>query len=156
MSDSNWPSAFVTKFSPDGSSLVYSTYLGGNGSGLHLRHRGGFQWRCLCDRSDNFSRFPDYRRSVPDHLLPGTGSHIGAARKSPQLQRFYDASAFVTKLNPAGTGLVYSTFLGGIDGAIGTAIAVDAAGNAYIAGNEQEYCSARLYVIPAFQPPPAR
>ncbi len=26
-----WPSAFVTKFSPDGSSLVYSTYLGGNG-----------------------------------------------------------------------------------------------------------------------------
>ena len=27
----DWPSAFVTKFSPDGSSLVYSTYLGGNG-----------------------------------------------------------------------------------------------------------------------------
>jgi hypothetical protein len=32
-SGSNWPSAFVTKFSPNGSLLVYSTYLGGNGLG---------------------------------------------------------------------------------------------------------------------------
>jgi len=31
VSPGQWPSAFVTKFSPDGSSLVYSTYLGGNG-----------------------------------------------------------------------------------------------------------------------------
>jgi uncharacterized protein (TIGR03437 family) len=48
---------------------------------------------------------------------------------------------FVTKLNPAGTGLAYSTFLGGYGVAYATAIAVDAAGRAYIAGNTTIYCS---------------
>jgi hypothetical protein len=52
-----------------------------------------------------------------------------------------NASAFVTELNPTGTGLVYSTFLGGYAYAYATAIAVDIAGRAYIAGNEDEYCS---------------
>ena len=47
----------------------------------------------------------------------------------------------MTKLNPTGTGLVYSTFLGGYGNAGAVAIAVDSAGRAYIAGNEQEYCS---------------
>jgi uncharacterized protein (TIGR03437 family) len=47
----------------------------------------------------------------------------------------------VTKLNPTGTGLVYSTFLGGYSSyAYATAIAVDGAGRAYIAGDEAETC----------------
>jgi uncharacterized protein (TIGR03437 family) len=50
-------------------------------------------------------------------------------------------SAFVSKLNSTGTGLVYSTFLGGYNNAYATAIAVDGAGRAYIAGNESEYCT---------------
>jgi hypothetical protein len=52
-----------------------------------------------------------------------------------------NTSAFVTKLNSTGTGLVYSTFLGGYGWAYATAIAVDTAGRAYIAGNEEESCS---------------
>jgi uncharacterized protein (TIGR03437 family) len=47
----------------------------------------------------------------------------------------------VTKLNPAGTGIVYSTFLGGYAYQYATAIAVDSAGRAYIAGNEEVSCS---------------
>jgi len=43
--------------------------------------------------------------------------------------------AFVTKIDPAGTGIVYSTFLGGSGGEAGGTIAVDAAGNAYIVGS---------------------
>jgi hypothetical protein len=44
-------------------------------------------------------------------------------------------AAFVTKLNPNGTGLVYSTFVGGLHGdAFGTGIAVDAAGDAFLVG----------------------
>src|SRR5437867_4752142 len=43
-------------------------------------------------------------------------------------------SAFVTKLNPTGSGLVYSTYLGGSGGETGNAIAVDAAGHAYVTG----------------------
>jgi hypothetical protein len=42
--------------------------------------------------------------------------------------------AFVTKLNPTGTALVYSTFLGGNGDDFGHGITVDAAGNAYLTG----------------------
>src|SRR5205823_5639947 len=44
------------------------------------------------------------------------------------------SDAFVTKLNAAGTALVYSTYLGG-GGDFGLGIAVDAAGNAYVVGD---------------------
>ena len=42
--------------------------------------------------------------------------------------------AYVTKLNPTGSALVYSTYLGGAGNELGRAIKVDAAGNAYVAG----------------------
>ncbi len=45
-----------------------------------------------------------------------------------------DYDAFVTKLNPTGTALVYSTYLGGTGGDSGWGIAVDTAGNAYVTG----------------------
>jgi hypothetical protein len=41
---------------------------------------------------------------------------------------------FVTKLNAAGTALVYSTYIGGISDDYGNAIAVDGSGNAYVTG----------------------
>ncbi len=44
------------------------------------------------------------------------------------------SDAFVAKLNPTGTALVYSTFLGGWQDDGGAGIAVDADGNAYVAG----------------------
>ncbi|HET6893611.1 MAG TPA: SBBP repeat-containing protein [Pyrinomonadaceae bacterium] len=46
----------------------------------------------------------------------------------------FSGDAFVVKLNPAGTSFVYSTFLGGNGDDVGTAIAVDAQGNAYVVG----------------------
>jgi hypothetical protein len=42
--------------------------------------------------------------------------------------------AFVTKLNASGSALIYSTYLGGGGGDVGSAIAVDVAGNAYVTG----------------------
>jgi hypothetical protein len=45
-----------------------------------------------------------------------------------------DYDAFVAKVNPEGTALVYSGFLGGLDRDEGQGIAVDAAGNAYVTG----------------------
>ena len=47
--------------------------------------------------------------------------------------RIFDA--FVTKLNPAGSALVYSTFLGGVNSESGNGIAVDTSGSAYVTGN---------------------
>src|SRR5205823_5978149 len=45
-----------------------------------------------------------------------------------------DADIVVTKVNSAGTAIVYRDVFGGSDGDVGTAIAVDGSGNAYIAG----------------------
>lgn len=46
--------------------------------------------------------------------------------------------AFVTKLNSAGSGLIYSTFLGGDWGDLGTGLAINSAGEAYVAGIAQD------------------
>jgi hypothetical protein len=53
--------------------------------------------------------------------------------------------AFVTKLNAAGSGLVYSTFLGGMDTDRGFSIAVDTSGKAYVTGEtfSEEYPTTR-------------
>ena len=45
-----------------------------------------------------------------------------------------DLDAFVTKLDATGSGLVYSTYLGGSDDDVGFGIAVDGAGSAYVTG----------------------
>src|SRR5208282_4317259 len=50
------------------------------------------------------------------------------------------SSTYVTKLNATGTGLVYSTFLGGDNYSLGMAIAVDGEGRAYVAGDEDTVC----------------
>jgi len=131
------PSAVVTKFSPDGSSLVYSTYLGGtyqdygeaitvdsNGEAFVVGQThssdfpvtsGAFQTICAPYANDEWS--PDY--------TPVTS--CGAAG-------YGNGAAFVTKLNAAGSGLVYSTFLGGYGTANANAITIDSAGRAYVGG----------------------
>ena len=80
-----WPSAFVTKFSPDGSSLVYSTYLGGNGYDYIYAIAVDSKWQCLRDRSDKLDQFPGNRRSVPDSLRPGSQQYR-AVRRGGKLQ----------------------------------------------------------------------
>jgi hypothetical protein len=106
--------AFITKLNASGSALVYSTYVGGTGddyvAGVAVDSLGNVYVTGLTTSSD----FPMQNAA------------------QPTFGGYYDA--FVTKLNPAGSALVYSTYLGGIgwDGARG--IAVDSLGNAYVAG----------------------
>ena len=52
----------------------------------------------------------------------------------PDLTRDAGYDAFIAKLNPSGTGLVYCGYIGGSGTDYGRGIAVDAAGNAYVAG----------------------
>ena len=58
-------------------------------------------------------------------------------RVGPYLIEFGATDVFVAKVNAAGTGLIYSGFLGGSRFEDGRAIAVDAGGNAYVAGNTE-------------------
>ena len=107
--------AFVTKLNAAGSALVYSTFLGGSGSdygqGIAVDDSGN-AYVTGATLSADFPTTP----GAFDTTYHGTGD------------------AFVTKLNAAGTALVYSTFLGGSGADGGSGIAVDAAGNAYVAG----------------------
>jgi hypothetical protein len=97
--------------------LDYSTFLGG------ASHESANS--VAVDASGNayitgITQSPDFPTTA------GAFDRTGAASNSLE--------AFVTKLNPTGTALVYSTFLGGSNFEWGRAIAIDAAGNAYIAG----------------------
>src|ERR1035437_721630 len=141
VSPGQWTSAFVTKFSPDGSSLVYSTYLGGNGYdyGFAIAVDGnGNAYITGSTTSPDFPVTPGAYQTVcspiPDFYH---GPNIG---ETSSCNSFYNASAFVTKLNSTETGLVYSTFLSGEGNDGGVAIAIDPAGRAYVAGNATGYC----------------
>ncbi|MGA9498141.1 MAG: SBBP repeat-containing protein [Terriglobales bacterium] len=106
--------AFVTKFNAAGSALVYSTYLGGNNQDIAYAiavDSSGNAYVTGQTTSTNFPTVNPFQRSIG-------GSNDG----------------FVTKLNPAGSALVYSTYLGGSGVDYGDAIAVDSSGSAYITG----------------------
>ena len=112
--------AFVTKLNTAGTALIYSTYLGGSGN--DASYGSGIAVDTLGQAY--VSGFTD----TPGSGFPGTaGSLIQNTNGGGQ-------DAFVTKLNAAGTALVYSTYLGGSGTDIGYGIAVDQAGNAYVTG----------------------
>ena len=106
--------AFITKLNPTGSALVFSTYIGGTGDDYALGIAIDSLLNVYVVGQTNSSDFP-----TQNAIQPTFGG-------------YYDA--FVAKLNPAGSALIYSTYLGGNDMEAGFAIAVDAPGNAYVTG----------------------
>lgn len=108
---------FVAKLTGDGSQLLYSTYLGGTagerGLGIAVDASGS---ACVTG----------YTQSVDFPTVNALQKAFAGG----------NADAFVLKLNPAGSALTYSTYLGGGNDRpdIGTGIAADAAGNAYVTG----------------------
>jgi hypothetical protein len=109
--------AFVAKLGPDGTNLLFSTYLGGNDSdvGLGIKVDSGSN---IYVAGASFSgNFPTTQGSFQP-TIKGT-----------------EQNAFVAKLNASGSSLIYSTYLGGSDGAdFATGIAIDGPGNAYVCG----------------------
>lgn len=116
--------AFVAKYTPAGA-LVYVTYLGGSnddaGSALAVDSQGNVYVTGFTASSN----FPTVKGSFQ--------TAFGGAGTGGYYLRFGDA--FVAKLNPTGSALLYSTYLGGKDDDEGVAIAVDTSGNAYIGGS---------------------
>src|SRR5262249_29286273 len=115
--------AFVTKLDPSGSSLMYSTYLGGT-SGLDV----GF---AIAVDSAGDAYVTGRSASADFPTTPGAYQTTNNAEPNSSF------NAFVTKLNSSGTALAYSTFLGSSSavGAEGLGIAVDATGQAYVTGS---------------------
>jgi hypothetical protein len=107
--------AFVTKINAAGTAVVYSTYLGGNGS----------DWAedLAVDPAGN--AYTTGRTGSAD--FPTTANAVQATSGG-------STDAFMSKLAPDGATLLYSTFLGGVDVETGRSIAVDASGMAYVSG----------------------
>jgi hypothetical protein len=138
-SSTGGPDAFITEVAPDGASLLYSTYLGGNSyeiaSSIALDatsniYVAGFTY------SKDFPTANAFQAQVFANQNGGFGQY-----------------GFLTKLTPDGSALVYSTYFAGSTNVIQdcgqpcwpqpygniTALAVDASGNAYVAGNTNTY-----------------
>lgn len=107
--------AFVAKLNSSGSALVYSTYLGGSGDESASDIVVDTSGNAYVTGYTHSANFP----TTPSVLQP----HLAG-----------NADAFVSKLNATGTALAYSTYLGGFDNDSGGGIAINASGNAYIAG----------------------
>src|SRR5207247_109742 len=106
---------FVTKVNPSGSGLAYSTYLGGTAADV------GYD--IVTDAAGN-AYVTGYTNSTN---FPTTATAFQTASSG-------SLDVFAAKVNPGGSGLVYSTYLGGGAAEEGYGIAVDAAGNAYVTG----------------------
>jgi uncharacterized protein (TIGR03437 family) len=109
-------SAFVTKINAAGSALAYSTYLGGG--------FGAYGYGIAVDGAGD---------AYVTGIAGGGGFPVANAMQT--LPSAGGNNAFVSKINPAGSGFIYSTFLSGAGGSTGTAIAADSAGNAYVTGS---------------------
>jgi hypothetical protein len=126
--------SFVSKLNATGSALVYSTYLDGSNTDV--------AYAIAVDAAD-YAYITGFATSSD---FPTTSGVIKPALGLTGLQLAAEMSnVFVAKLNPAGSGLVYSTFLGGTQtlnpgayGDVGLSIAVDSSGNAYIAGSTED------------------
>ena len=106
--------AYLTKLSPDGSNLVYSTYLGGNGLDTG--------YGVVVDSQNN------------PYLTGLTLSTDFPTRSAFQANNGGSVDAFITKFNAAGNALSFSTYVGGLGDDGGYGIGVDSPGNIYVAG----------------------
>ncbi len=110
-------SAFVTKIAPNFSGLVYSTYLHGNGL--------DFGKTIAVDTGNVFVGGQTYSSSFPlTNAIQGTCNSSNC----------YYGTGFISEFNAAGSGLVFSTYLGGSYVDQISSIALDSSANAYLAG----------------------
>jgi len=117
--------AYVAKLNPTGTALVYATFLGG---GLAPGSDSELVWSIAVDSSENAlvvggTHSPDFPVTADAFDLTLNGGD----------------DLFLTKLNASGTGLLYSTFLGGSGFDSGGSLAVDPLGDVYVAGRTYSY-----------------
>jgi Beta-propeller repeat/Cep192 domain 4/HYDIN/CFA65/VesB-like, Ig-like domain len=113
--------AFVTKLNPAGNTAAYSTYLGGSGED----HGAAI---AVDAAGDAFVTGYTISTNFPTKVPLQSSLAGGTCGTTPCFD------AFISKLNPGGTALVYSTFMGGTGGDYGYGIALDAAGDAFVTG----------------------
>ena len=139
---SSFGDAFIAKLNPTGNALTYSSRLGGSPgpTGFNFLANNGLGVAVDITGSAyvtgyTFSPSFPVRKAVQNKIDRGTNTCcfpecLYSAIPGPSPTE----DAFVTKVNPSGTGLVYSTYVGGTGQEEGYAIALGPSGSAYITG----------------------
>lgn len=130
--------AFVTKLNPTGTALVYSTYLGGSGQSIN----GGDVANGIAVDSFGNAYVTGSTYSADFPVTQGAFQTTNKEAAANGNANGFDSTGFVTKLNATGTALVYSTYLGGSGGTVGSVLwgdrgnglTIDSSGDAYVTG----------------------
>lgn len=131
---------FIAEFQPGGGSLVFATYLGGDvldyTSGIGVDGAGNV----LVGGTTSSTNFPTTSTAFQTTPLSSGKNHV-----------------FVSKLDPTGHSLLYSTYLSGDGVDLASGLAVDPAGKAYVTGTTQsnETTTGFPSTVGAFQTAPA-
>ena len=111
---------FITKLNQEGNALVYSTYIGGSNDDFGYSIAIDADGDAYVTGSTSSSNYPATAGVYQDTIIGYSNN-------------------FVTKLNPTGSALVYSTYIGGGSNDNGNSITIDAGGNAYITGSTSSF-----------------
>ena len=109
------PDVFMTKLNPTGTALVYSTFVGGN----------SYEWGMSIDIDEAGNAYATGTTASTNFPTTPGVVQPGGIRSD---------EAFVVKLNPSGSDLVYGTYLAGYESDYAFGIEVDALGNAFVTG----------------------
>jgi uncharacterized protein (TIGR03437 family) len=115
--------AFVAKLNATGNQLLYSTYLGGSLNDM--------AWGIATDTAGNAV----VAGNTTSTNFPTANAAFGAFRGVTGSASIVMGDGFVAKLNPTGTALLYSTYLGGRANDMAKGVALDVQGNAYVGGS---------------------
>ncbi|HVT44173.1 MAG TPA: SBBP repeat-containing protein [Thermoanaerobaculia bacterium] len=132
--------AFVAKVSPSGDALLYSTYLGGAGEDRADAIAVDADGNAYVTGYTYATNFPTV---MPVQAQCGCTSSIGGRTQS---------DAFVSKLSPTGSSLLYSTFYGGIGPDRGFGIGVDSAGAIYFGGTTNGISPSTFPLVDSIKP----
>jgi hypothetical protein len=129
--EDNGLNIYVTKLNPTGSSLVFSTFIG-----------RAMPYQFIAVDNDFNVYIAGSTETMPNDSLPDYPVTAGAYDTSYNgniTDTYSCGDIFITKINPNGTALIYSTFLGGnsIDKICG--LAIDSANNAIVSGVTRSY-----------------
>lgn len=109
---------FITKFSASGSALLFTTYFGGTGK----------------DTTAGIAVDPGFNVVVAGTTTSTDFSTINGYQLTPEAGSAGTQHVFVSKLDPTGSSLLYSTYLSGNGNDLASGLALDANGNAYVTG----------------------
>jgi uncharacterized protein (TIGR03437 family) len=123
---------YVSKLDPTGQKLLYSTYLAGGGEESSIALAVDPQGNAYFAGTTTSLNFPITPGAYQTASVAGPFPPVNITGPGPGPD---PTTGFITKLNPTGTALVFSTFLGGTASDAISAIALDSASNVYVAGS---------------------